>query len=251
MSETSDASAHARRTWDERAGLAGFRPVLDPGDLAGAKNDHLTRLHGYHIRRHIEGQRGLALELGCGVGRLLPLLEGQGRIVFGVDFSLPMIIAGRMRAPGTRALAASIQALPLPDRSVDTVLSVLVLQHVLTAGELDEVMTEAGRVAVQGARWILIEQVAMSAERRVREGSDFHVRRDPIEYGEAFARTGWKLRHASPVRAHPCLALRHSSAMSVFGRISDGLAATLETANAHLRRGRSAYEEWCLVGIRQ
>lgn len=251
MSETAGGTAHARRTWDERAGLAGFRPVLDPGDLAGAKNDHLTRLHGKHIKRHVEGQQGLALELGCGVGRLLPFLEGNGRIVFGVDFSLPMIVAARIRDPGTRVLAAGIQELPLRDGSVNTFLSVLVLQHVLTADELDKVMAEAGRVAVRGARWILIEQVAMSAERRVREGSDFHVRRDPIEYREAFARNGWTLRHASPVRAHPCLALRHSSAMSVFGRIGDGLAATLETGYAHLRRSRSAYEEWCLVGIRQ
>ncbi len=72
------------------------------------------------------------LEIGCGPGRLLGPLAERFREVIGVDFSQDMInYASRRLSAFTNILLKKNDGvtLPLPDHSVDLVLSVIAFQH--------------------------------------------------------------------------------------------------------------------------
>jgi ubiquinone/menaquinone biosynthesis C-methylase UbiE len=71
------------------------------------------------------GAGGRVLDLGCGTGRNLPLLEG-GRSV-GLDPSFASLRRARRRSPGTVLVQGSAEALPFRDGVFDTVVSGLVL----------------------------------------------------------------------------------------------------------------------------
>jgi 2-polyprenyl-6-hydroxyphenyl methylase/3-demethylubiquinone-9 3-methyltransferase len=91
------------------------------------------------------------LDLGCGGGFMAEALAARGADVIGADVSRGAItIAGRHAASqglAIRYLAASGEHLPLPDRSVDCVVCVDVLEHVRS---LDRVLDEIRRVLRPG-----------------------------------------------------------------------------------------------------
>ena len=71
------------------------------------------------------GARGRTLDLGCGTGRNLPLLEGARAV--GLDPSLDALRRARRRADGIPLVQARAEALPFRDAAFDTVVSGLVL----------------------------------------------------------------------------------------------------------------------------
>ncbi|QKE83681.1 class I SAM-dependent methyltransferase [Arthrobacter sp. NEB 688] len=86
-------------------------------DRAGVIDGALDGLHPL---------RGATLvDVGCGTGFHLPRFAERGATVLGVEPHLPLVrrAANRLRARGSRArvVAASAEALPLPDASVDVV----------------------------------------------------------------------------------------------------------------------------------
>lgn len=79
-----------------------------------------------------------ALEIGCGIGRLLPPLSARLRAVVGTDISKGMIEAARRRTealPNVRVLVSSGRDLsPATDASFDLVLAVDVFPYVARSG---------------------------------------------------------------------------------------------------------------------
>ncbi len=71
------------------------------------------------------GAHGRALDLGCGTGRNLPLLDGARAV--GLDPSLDALRRARRRAAGIPLVQARAEALPFRDAVFDTVVSGLVL----------------------------------------------------------------------------------------------------------------------------
>jgi len=138
------------------AGKTWLLPLYDP----------LTRLGGVR-RRHARvvelagitpGDR--VLDLGCGTGNLALLVAGSvpGSVVTGVDpdrASLEQAArkARRRRLPMTLVRGYG-QAIPMPDGSVDHVVSALALHHVdpdaraATAGEIRRVLRPGGTVTI-------------------------------------------------------------------------------------------------------
>jgi ubiquinone/menaquinone biosynthesis C-methylase UbiE len=102
-----------------------------------------------------QGARGRTLEVGCGTGRNLPLY-GPGARVVGLDPSLDALRRARRRAPRTPLVAATVEALPLRDGAVDTIVSSLVFCSVPDAsGGLAEVR----RVLAAGGQLRMLEHV--------------------------------------------------------------------------------------------
>jgi len=89
---------------------------------------------------------GAALDVPCGEGRMLGLLEEMGFRPFGLDFSPGML---RLAGGGIRARA---EALPFRDRSFHLVLCHRFLHHLPPSGQ-DILIREIARVA-EG--WILV-----------------------------------------------------------------------------------------------
>jgi SAM-dependent methyltransferase len=95
---------------------------------------------------------GDALDAACGTGRYAEYLVGRGHRVVGVDSSPEMLERARARVPSGELLLGDLHQLPLPDRSVDVVVSGLALSHVPA---LAPVMAEFARVLRPGGHLVI------------------------------------------------------------------------------------------------
>lgn len=122
-------------------------------DLA-MRDDEATRYRGVVV----PGAAGRVLEIGAGSGLNLPFYGGGVTHLHALDPSEPMLAMARARAAGARFpidfIAHSAENIPLPDRSVDTVVTTWTLctiPHALDA------LAEARRVLVPGGTLLFVE----------------------------------------------------------------------------------------------
>jgi len=114
------------------------------------------------IGDYVDPQHGLALDAGCGYGRVsIPLLEQSSRLTLvGADISLVMLreflrLARRHEVAERIVLYhGGLTRLPLHEATFDCVLSVAVLLH-LPRSETRRVLQELHRVLRPGGRMIL------------------------------------------------------------------------------------------------
>jgi len=149
------ARRRMRDDWDLRA-RKDARYYIDCGH-GGSERDFWRSgaedLNNY-VLRDLEIDRGAsALEIGCGIGRLLRPLSERVASVIGVDISGEMI----ERAAETLAELANVRLertdgdLPgVPDASLDLVYSQSVFQHVPTREAVSRYFAEAARVLRAG-----------------------------------------------------------------------------------------------------
>lgn len=107
------------------------------GRVAGEWDEMRTRLFGSSFTaRALLGllPSGWSVaDVGCGTGNAAELLAPVVERVVAIDRSEPMLDAARRRLASARNVefaAGSLERLPLPDRSVDAAVCVLVLHHV-------------------------------------------------------------------------------------------------------------------------
>jgi SAM-dependent methyltransferase len=98
---------------------------------------------------------GDALDAACGTGRFAEYLTGRGHHVVGVDSSPDMLERARVRVPSGEFRLGDLHQLPLPDNSVDLVVSGLALSHVPALApvlaEFARVLRPAGHMAISAA----------------------------------------------------------------------------------------------------
>jgi SAM-dependent methyltransferase len=144
--------------------------------LAERRTDSLSFFGRYagewdHLRTELFGGRftSLALlsllrrdwtvaDLGCGTGNASELLAPVVERVVAVDASGPMLEAARSRlgdAANVTFIEAAAEELPIPDRTIDAAVAVLVLHHLAEPGRF---LAEAARVlrASRGGGVLLI-----------------------------------------------------------------------------------------------
>jgi len=105
------------------------------------------------------GQGGMILDLGCGDGRHLELLEGLGYSSVGLDLSPELLHAARDRigvGSRLRLVRGDMRRLPFPDDYFSSVLSLFTAFGYFgpPAANQDPVR-EVGRVLVPGGHWFL------------------------------------------------------------------------------------------------
>jgi ArsR family transcriptional regulator len=96
-------------------------------------------------------------DLGCGTGAFTAELARSGARVVGVDQSAAMLKVARRATrelPNVELHQASLESLPLPDRSCDAALLLLVLSYVAA---VEPVLREAHRVLAPGGRLVVVD----------------------------------------------------------------------------------------------
>ena len=112
----------------------------------------------------VEGAVGRTLDIGCGTGRNLPLVDAHVRVI-GLDPAHASLLAARRRAPGVPLVRGDAHALPFRDGAFDTVLSGLVFCSVP-----DPVrgLAEVRRVLKPGGTLRMLEHVRATAGLKAR-----------------------------------------------------------------------------------
>ena len=102
------------------------------------------------IRRHTAP--GVALDVGCGTGRLAERLVEIGYRVVALDTSRGMLHQLRQRHPGFPTVAASGERLPFPDATFALTYCVAVMHHVAEPEAVRRTLMEMARVTRPGGR---------------------------------------------------------------------------------------------------
>jgi ubiquinone/menaquinone biosynthesis C-methylase UbiE len=135
-----------------------FATVYDPF-LAGVERAGLAEVRADLLST----AHGRTLEIGAGTGaNLVHLPAGVDTLTLvepstGMRTRLTDRVARLAQLPPTVVVAGDAAALPVPDASIDTVVSTLVLCSV---GDVDTTLVEVRRILAPGGRLLLLEHVA-------------------------------------------------------------------------------------------
>ncbi|MEV4313214.1 class I SAM-dependent methyltransferase [Actinocrispum sp. NPDC049592] len=142
-----------RDTLSTRFGAMLYEPVVARGERLGMRQRREKLLAAAH---------GRVVEIGAGTGLNLPHYPA-GLTGLTMTEPVPAMFRRLSARAGDKALPALADALPMPDASVDTVVSTLVL---CTVPEVEPVLDEIRRVLKPGGRLLFCEHV-LARDRRL------------------------------------------------------------------------------------
>jgi SAM-dependent methyltransferase len=143
-----------------------LRKTWTPGDVVDVSGPPAL-LRNYLEQRDVRGflQRAAAsrpiaraYDIGCGFGRLTPVLRECAGTVVGFEREASLVATARELLPGFEIVQVeTLEALPAPDASAGFVLTFTVLQHMPDAAA-EHVLAEIVRVTTPGAALLLVEE---------------------------------------------------------------------------------------------
>jgi SAM-dependent methyltransferase len=163
----------------------------------GAAEEHLTRdpgseLWGEHRGRYrfasayAAGRR--TLDVACGAGFGLEMLVDAGARAIGLDLGASALAEARRARPGVRLVRADALRLPLPDASVEVVVSMETIEHVPDAMRL---LSEFRRILVPGGTLVVSTPNRAFGPERLHTGNPFHVREFTADELATLLRSGF------------------------------------------------------------
>jgi ubiquinone/menaquinone biosynthesis C-methylase UbiE len=111
-------------------------------DLFSQAEDKPGKIRDY-LYPHIEGK--VVLDLGCGTGKYISVFSEIARQYIGLDISSDQLAIAKKKT-NIPLLCASAENIPLPDKSVDTIISTWVLGTIMSDVRRKNGLTEAERV---------------------------------------------------------------------------------------------------------
>jgi ubiquinone/menaquinone biosynthesis C-methylase UbiE len=147
-------------SWDERAQKDDLAAVLDPVG-SRRKNLYIDSIHQRAIGRTLMNiSKGISLDLGCGTGRMSKLLADRGWHAVGIDMTFSMLkqAQAKVESPNVLFLNTDGLVLPIQNTSLDLVLTVYTMQHILPSLHLFAILAaELFRVLKPTGRLIMLE----------------------------------------------------------------------------------------------
>lgn len=133
--------------------------ILDPKDRQGWKSKYITLLQEKALRRHIpKGMGKLAVDLGCGFGRLTPLLTECGWQAIGIDPSPELLAYANQHYPGPEYRMGGLPNLPVESASISLMLVQNILRALKMMNRLD-LVSGFGHYLAKDARVVLVENL--------------------------------------------------------------------------------------------
>jgi SAM-dependent methyltransferase len=115
-------------------------------------HDSYWRFHRDAFLELVPPPQGLALDIGCGEGRLTRDLTERGHHVIGVDVSPTMLAAARARSPELEFVEADAAQLPFDDGAADLAVAFMSLMDI---DDMPGAVREVARALEPGGRFVL------------------------------------------------------------------------------------------------
>jgi SAM-dependent methyltransferase len=151
-----------KRAFDQSAGLS---PEASVALYSLGRRDLLDAASG-EIIQHLKEWNVLSaatrvLEIGCGIGRLIPALAREADFVIGLDISPAMLHEAAPNCPGTNAMlirGSGVDLAPFRDEAFDLVLAIDSFPYIVAAGRHSAAthIAEAARVLKSGGALVIV-----------------------------------------------------------------------------------------------
>lgn len=175
-----------------------------PAGFTPERRDHLRGLEAGHfwfpprqrliaslLKRFAAGAVEDALEVGCGTGRVLPLLHGYADNVCAADGHLAMLEDAHVRSPETTLFHGPLDALPFDSAGFDLLVALDVLEHV----EPGPFLAELSRVGRPRAKLLLSVPAFDWLWSAADEIAGHRCRYGLRQLREELAANGWQIEH--------------------------------------------------------
>ena len=165
--------------------------VLDPHDKLGRKSEYITLLQGSAMMRYLPSgdNHRIAVDLGCGYGRLTPFIAQKGWETFGIDPDATLIDTARQLHPALAFRQGGLPDLPFEEHSVGLLVMHNVARSLQLMGRLNWI-AEIGRYMLDTADIYLVENI--------RAGHPDYVREEQLV--GMLETQGFELRRHVPIR---------------------------------------------------
>jgi SAM-dependent methyltransferase len=155
--------------WDDMIRKIGIREdlVLIPG-APSLVNKYMDFLQKKALIPWLSlPEKGLALDVGTGIGRWASILSEGACFVIGIDISKEMVKIARQRVMKNNVdfIVSAAYALPLRSKSVDLSLSCTCLQHIIEEDEQEESLHEIARVTKQ--KILILELMSKTKKKKL------------------------------------------------------------------------------------
>jgi SAM-dependent methyltransferase len=146
--------------------VAADRKTWTPADVVDVSGPAalLRNYREQHDVRHFleraaaRGAIGRACDVGCGFGRLIPVLAERAATVVGFEREPSLVATARALLPDASIVQLdTLAALPEPDASFDFALTFTVLQHMPDASA-ERVIAEISRVVAPDGSILIVEE---------------------------------------------------------------------------------------------
>lgn len=179
------------RRWYKDGNFVTFE---EGGFVSATSRDELLARHNFEARyiRRLLDKADTSLEVGCGFGRLSPVIGEFVTESHAIDINPSALQRGEQYYPEIGFTAANVTRLPFPDDYFDVVVSWTVLMHV-PPKEFDRAVSEIKRVRSEEGRVVLCEGVQYPRNSKMpssgwRDPENGHVwDRSVEEYTTAFS----------------------------------------------------------------
>jgi SAM-dependent methyltransferase len=149
----------ARRNW--RRSVWAEASDSEESFRASGERDYKRYVGKFLSDLQIDPAERVALEIGCGVGRMSEFLARDFCRLVALDISREMLKIGRQRVTAKNILWLCNDGMslgPVADHSVDFIFSLSVIQHIPDAATIVNYVEEAGRVLKPGG-WFIFQMM--------------------------------------------------------------------------------------------
>jgi SAM-dependent methyltransferase len=164
--------------------------ILDPKDTRGHKSEYITLVQKKALLCYLPDGPGLALDVGCGYGRLTSFIVQKGWQVIGVDPDENLIEYAMVHYPGAEYRVGGLPNLPVSEGSIGMLLIHNLLRPLLLMGGLGKIKG-VGRFLSPKATIVVIDNI--------REGHPDYLPETQII--DLFKAEGLCLEKRIPIRA--------------------------------------------------
>lgn len=208
--------------------------VLDPKDRLGIKSEYITRLQELALRTHLPAADGLAVDVGCGYGRLSGFLAREGWKVIGIDPAYDLVKYAQRHQPNAAFCVGALPKLPVPAGTARLVLFQNLLRPLLQLDNLIAVKG-SGDLVAQGGHLALVDNIW--------PGNPEFVEEEWIR--QTFDREGFYLVKRVPIRAGRWWMLYPIR----YGLVSRAWLPKIAEYELRLRSGMSGRERWRYTNV--